>query len=90
MYLKGRNGSTYCSSVTVSAKVERSSPDLRKEHQSGYIEELVRFVMIIDQDLADLTNYLKNFEDILKTGKAKGKVEITNVRDIGRALASDS
>ena len=56
--------------------------------QFPVIQEIDQFVTLIDQDLGAIMKDLKEIREMLTNGKAKTKAEITNVKELGKAVAT--
>ena len=52
-----------------------------------YIGDIHKFTILIDQDLAVVMDELKEIKEYLKGGKMKSKVEVTNTREIAKAVS---
>lgn len=55
---------------------------------TSYASETDQFAQLIDQDLGAVINRLKKIEELLTSGKIKGKAEISNVRELVSALGT--
>ena len=60
----------------------------RIEHRVDPLAEINQFTQLIDQDLGAIMKDLKTIREMLTNGKAKTKAEITNVKELGKAVAT--